>query len=53
MSFTKLENRRVERFLPGEIGNSGMGKEVQKGHRRVNIVQILCPHEYEWRNDIC
>jgi hypothetical protein len=28
------------------------GKEVGKGHRRVKIVQILCPHVCEWKNDI-
>jgi hypothetical protein len=39
--FAKLKNRRAEQVLPGVTGISGMGEEVERGCRGVNIVQIL------------
>jgi hypothetical protein len=35
--FTKLENRKAEQVLPGDVGTSGRGKEEEKGYRRVNM----------------
>jgi hypothetical protein len=35
------------------MGNSGMGRDVGRGCRRVNMVQILCAHVYKWKNEIC
>jgi hypothetical protein len=44
----------VEEVLPGEeVGTSGRGEEVGKGHRRVNIVQILCTYVCKWENETC
>jgi hypothetical protein len=34
-------------------GTNGKGEEVGKGHRRVNMVQILCEHIRKWKNEIC
>jgi hypothetical protein len=52
-SFTKLENRRAEQVLSREVGTSGRGLEVGKGWGRMNIVQVLCTHVCEWKNDTC
>jgi hypothetical protein len=53
-SFTKSENRRVEKVLPGGgLGTSGRGVEVGKGCGRVNMVQILCAHVCKWKNGTC
>jgi hypothetical protein len=30
-----------------------MGEEVRKGHRWVNIVQILCIEVCKWKNETC
>jgi hypothetical protein len=47
-SFTKLENKRAEQVLlvcvEGLVSVGGGKRWVGKGHGRVNIVQILCPH---------
>jgi hypothetical protein len=37
-SYTKLGNKKAEQILPGGAGTSGRGKEMGKGHRRVNMV---------------
>jgi hypothetical protein len=34
-------------------GISGRGKELGMGCWRVNIVQILCTHVSEWKNETC
>jgi hypothetical protein len=39
-----LENRRVEQVLPEVVGTSGSRKEVEKGFRRANMVQIRCTY---------
>jgi hypothetical protein len=45
LSFTKSENGRVEKVLPGAgVGYSGKGEEIGKGCGRVNMVQMLCTH---------
>jgi hypothetical protein len=41
-SSTKSENRRVEQVLPGREGTSGLGEDIRKGYRRVNMMQISC-----------
>jgi hypothetical protein len=42
-SSAKSENRRVEKALPrGEGWHQWEGKEMGKGGRGVNMVQILC-----------
>jgi hypothetical protein len=48
-SFTKPQNRRVEQVLSRNmgVGISGRGKDVEKGCRRVSIVQILCTHVWK------
>jgi hypothetical protein len=33
----------------GGDGTSGSGEDVEKGCRRVNIVQILCTHARKWK----
>jgi hypothetical protein len=46
----------VEQVLPVEVGwggTSGMGEDVGRGYRRVNMVQILFTHVYKWKNDAC
>jgi hypothetical protein len=52
-AFTKSKNRKAEQVLPREIDNSWRGEEVGKGCRRVNMVQILCTHVCNWKNDTC
>jgi hypothetical protein len=55
-SLTKLENRRAEQVLSvggGYFGTSGMGENVGKGFRRVNMLQILCIHVCKWKNETC
>jgi hypothetical protein len=44
-----LENRRAENVLSGRVGTSGKGKGVQKGYRRVNMVQILYTYVCKWK----
>jgi hypothetical protein len=39
------ENRKAEQVLSGELGTSGVGEEVGKVCRRVNIAQY-CVHMY-------
>jgi hypothetical protein len=51
--FTKWETRRAEQVLSVVVGTSGRGKEVEKGHGRVNMVQMLCTHVCKWQNDTC
>jgi hypothetical protein len=53
--FTKSDNRRTEQVLPGEegVGISGRGEEVEKGCRRVNMVQILCAPVCKWKKETC
>jgi hypothetical protein len=50
-SFSKLENKRAKQVLSG--GLVPVGREVWKGCRRVDIVQILCTHVCKWKNDSC
>jgi hypothetical protein len=45
-SSTKLENRRVEEVCV-------LGEVVEKGCRRVNMVQILCTYICRCKNDTC
>jgi hypothetical protein len=51
-SFTKLENRRVKQVLPGAggVGTSGRGGGEENGHRRMNMVHVLCTHVCKWKN---
>jgi hypothetical protein len=37
----------------GGGGTNARGKEMGKGCKRVNMVQILCIHVCKWKNDIC
>jgi hypothetical protein len=53
LSLAKSKNRREEQILPGGIDTSRRGKDMGKGCKRVNMVQILCTHEWEWRKDTC
>jgi hypothetical protein len=50
----KLENRKVEQVLPGgrgaELVPMGEGSVRERG-RRVNMVQILCTHVCECKNN--
>jgi hypothetical protein len=39
--FTKLEDRRAELVLSVGVGTSRREEVVEKGYRRMNIVQIL------------
>jgi hypothetical protein len=41
-----------EQVLPEGVGTNGR-EEVEKGHRRVNIVQILYTHICKWKNETC
>jgi hypothetical protein len=46
--FTKLQNRRVEQVL--SVGRVLLRAEVvEKGYRRVHIVQILGMHVCKWK----
>jgi hypothetical protein len=45
LSYAKSENRGSNRSCLGGIDTSGNGKRVEKGCKRVNMVQILCTHE--------
>jgi hypothetical protein len=36
------------------VGTSGRwGEDMEKEYRRVNMVQILCMHVYEGKNETC
>jgi hypothetical protein len=50
-SYAKSENRMVEQILPWGVHASGRGEEMEKGCRRVDIVQILCTHVCKWKNE--
>jgi hypothetical protein len=56
MSFSFIYKGREQegKIGPGEgvqeVGTSGRGEEVGKGHGRVNMVQILCTHVCKWKN---
>jgi uncharacterized phage-like protein YoqJ len=34
-----------------EVDTNWTAKELEKGYRRINMAQILCTHEYKWKND--
>jgi hypothetical protein len=46
----KSENRRAEQILSVGVGTCGMGEDMGKGYKRVNMVQILCPCVCKWKN---
>jgi hypothetical protein len=48
ISFTKLEN-----WVPGGLDISETGEEIGKGHRKVNIEQMLITYVYKWENGTC
>jgi hypothetical protein len=33
------------------VGTSRREEEVGKGYKRVNMVKIMHPHAYKWKND--
>jgi hypothetical protein len=35
------------------VGTRGIGEDVEKGYRRVNIIQILCTYVYKWKINTC
>jgi hypothetical protein len=37
----------------GRVGTTGRREEVDKGCRKVNMVQILCTHVCKWKNETC
>jgi hypothetical protein len=43
-----LENRKAEQALPGRLKPVGVGEEVGKGYKRVNMVKMLYTHECKW-----
>jgi hypothetical protein len=53
MSFskTKTESRKAKQVL---LGNwyQWEGEKIRKGCRRVNMVEILCPHACKWKNEM-
>jgi hypothetical protein len=54
MTLCILRNQRREgqhEVQFGGIGGNGTVEDVGKGCRKVNMVQILCTHVYEWKND--
>jgi hypothetical protein len=56
VSFTKSENKRMEQVMPRvweEVGTSGRVEVVEKGCKRVNMVQILCTYVCKFKNDTC
>jgi hypothetical protein len=54
MSFFSLQNWRtgVWNSPASGGGTSERGEEVEKGHGRVNLVQILCAHVHKWKNEL-
>jgi hypothetical protein len=50
-SFRNLE-QEVKHILPGGC-TCGNGEDVQKGYRRVNMVEILCTHVRKWKKETC
>jgi hypothetical protein len=49
----KIGEQEAEQVLTGVFGTSGRWEELEKGHGRVNIVQILCTYVCKWKNDTC
>jgi hypothetical protein len=37
----------------GVVDTSGSKKDIRKGCRRVNIVQMLCTRVCKWKNEAC
>jgi hypothetical protein len=35
------------------VGTNGREEDLEKGCRRVNMVEILCTHVYKWENETC
>jgi hypothetical protein len=49
--FSKLENFRVEQVLPGRVEADGMGEQLGKRYKMLNMVQILCTQECKLKKD--
>jgi hypothetical protein len=52
----KIGEWREEQALPdcgGEVDTSQRGEVVEKGCKRVNMVQILHTHEWKQKKDTC
>jgi hypothetical protein len=50
--FFKRGNREVKHFLPG-CWYQWEGGDIRKGWRRVNVVEILHTHIWNWKNETC
>jgi hypothetical protein len=50
--FQKQRIGRQNRSCLG-AGTSGRRKDIRKGCRRVNMVEILCTHVCKWKNETC
>jgi hypothetical protein len=37
----------------GGVGTCGRGEVVEKGGRRMNMMEIMCTHVYKCKNDTC
>jgi hypothetical protein len=37
----------------GKVDSSGRKKEVEKGYRKMKMVQILCTRVWKWKNETC
>jgi hypothetical protein len=48
-----MENRKIKQVLSGVGTSGGVGQDIKKGYRWVNIVEILCSHVCKWKNKIC
>jgi hypothetical protein len=35
------------------LGTSGRWEDVEKGYRKLNILQMLCTHVCKWKNETC
>jgi hypothetical protein len=49
--FYKNEKQESRTDLVSGVGTSGSGKDVEKGCRRVNMVQILCTPVCKWKHE--
>jgi hypothetical protein len=54
MSFFSKNGEKEGKTGPfWEIGTNGRGEDKRKGCKRVNMVEILCTHVCEWKDENC
>jgi hypothetical protein len=54
MAMAKKKKKRAEQVVSGgELIQVGEEENIEKAHRRVNMVQMLCTQVCKWKNENC